>query len=191
MKYSSPVLAFSLAAALVTQVLPVQAGPAHPQQESGATSSTSDHIKSIQASKLIGVNVTSKDGQNLGQVQDLVFDAHTGKIQFALVGQGFMAGTSQKVIPVPWQAVKIHSEREFALNVDKSKMETAPAWSQSDYDQPDYVIRVYRFYEIEPRTDVGTPGQSGQEQGQGQKSSGNGEPSSPSQKGDNSPPDKD
>jgi sporulation protein YlmC with PRC-barrel domain len=127
-------------------------------------------IKEIRASKLIGVNVTSKDGENLGQVQDLVMDPLTGKIRFALVGKGFMAGLGEKLLPVPWKAVNVQSERQFALNVDKSKWASAPALSETDnMDQPDYVIRIYRFYDLEPQTDVG--GFSGQQSGQGQGSS--------------------
>jgi sporulation protein YlmC with PRC-barrel domain len=130
-------------------------------------------LKQVRASKLIGVSVSTKDGQNLGQVQDLILDPATGKVRFALVSEGFMAGVGEKMIPVPWQAISVRSEREFALNVDKSKLQSAPAWSQSEMDQPDYVIRVYRFYELEPQSDVGTPGESGQQSGAGQGGSSN------------------
>jgi len=128
-------------------------------------------LKNIRASKLIGINVTSNQGENLGQVQDIVFDPQTGKIRFALVGQGFMAGLGDKLIPVPWQAVNVRSEREFALNVDKAKLQSAPSWSQSEENQPDYVIRIYRFYQLEPMDQVGGTGSSGFESGQGQGSS--------------------
>lgn len=124
-------------------------------------------LKQIRATKLIGSNVTSKDGDNLGQVKDFVLDPMTGKIKFALVGQGFMAGVGEKLLPVPWQAVSVHSEREFALNVDKQKLQSAPGWSQSEMEQPDYIIRIYRFYELEPQSDIGGPGESTSESGQG------------------------
>jgi sporulation protein YlmC with PRC-barrel domain len=128
-------------------------------------------MRQIRASKLIGVNVSSKDGDNFGQVQDLVIDPKTGQIQFALVGQGFMAGAGHQMIPVPWEAVNVRSEREFALNIDKKKLESAPAWNQSEMEQPDYTVRIYRFYELEPQTGLGGPGQSGTQSGQGQGSS--------------------
>ena len=136
-------------------------------------------MKQIRATKLIGVVVTSKDGENLGQVQDLVIDPQSGKIQFALVGKGFMAGLGQQMIPVPWQAVQVRSEREFALNVDKQKLQSAPTWSQADLDQPDYMIQVYRFYELEPQTDVGTPGAGEEQSGIGQGNSSDSQHSTP------------
>jgi len=129
------------------------------------------HFNNIRASKLIGINVTSKDGENLGQVQDFVIDPKSGAIKFALVGQGFMAGLGEKLIPVPWQAVNVKSEREFALKVDKSKMQSAPAWSQAEEAQPDYVISIYRFYDLTPMEGIGGTGQSEIQSGQAQGSS--------------------
>jgi len=165
-------LAISLATTITTPIL-AQSSSAdssaqeHSSQSTVAASEVSTP-KEIRASKLLGINVTSKDGDSLGQVQDLILDPRTGKIRFALVGKGFTAGLGQSLIPVPWQAVKVHSEREFALNVDKEKMKSVPSWSQSEMDQPDYIIRVYRFYEIEPQSEVGGAGSSATESGQGQ-----------------------
>jgi len=148
-------------------------------------------LKQIRASQLIGVNVTSKDGENLGQVQDLIVDPQTGFIKLALVGKGFMAGLGEKAVPVPWQAVNVQSERQFALNIDKAKMQSAPAWTQADQDQPDYIVRIYRFYELEPRSDIGSPGEQ-QQSGSGQGSSSDlddhdTQPASPSTDHDQSP----
>ena len=125
-------------------------------------------MKEIRASKFIGSNVTTKDGENLGQVQDLIFNPQSGKIRFALVGNGFMAGLGENLIPVPWQAVSLRAQHGFAVDVDKEKLKTAPNWSQAQIDQPDYVIRVYRFYELEPQADIGGLGSSEIESGQGQ-----------------------
>jgi sporulation protein YlmC with PRC-barrel domain len=126
-------------------------------------------VKQVRLSKLMGVNVTSKDGDSLGQVQDLVFNPQSGKIRFALVGKGFMAGLGETLIPVPWQAIDIAAEREFALKLDKQKLSSAPTWSQSqETEKPDYIIRIYRFYEIEPVTEMGGPGESGQQSGSGE-----------------------
>lgn len=183
-------MAIGLATTLTTPVCWGQAAQSsssehsHAADQSSASSSDVSGLKEIRASKLIGVNVSSKDGENLGQVQDLVINPRTGKIRFALVGQGLMAGLSQTLIPVPWQAVKVQSEHQFALNVDKSKMKNVPNWTQSEMEQPDYIVRIYRFYELEPQSDqsdqsaIGGPGSSSSESGQGQGSSKDSSPSS-------------
>jgi sporulation protein YlmC with PRC-barrel domain len=160
-----------VSAALIVQSAP----PAYANDETSISrheqSSAAASMKGIRASQILGVNVMSKQGDNLGEVQDLVFDAKTGKIQFALVGKGFMAGLGDRMIPVPWQAVDVRSQKEFVLNVDREKMQAAPMWSASESEQPDYIIRIYRFFEIQPDEAVGGPGSSGQQSGQGSGSS--------------------
>lgn len=128
-------------------------------------------LKQIRVSKLVGATIASQAGDNLGQVQDLVINPRTGQIQFALVSKGFMAGLGHSMIPVPWQAINVRSEREFALSVDKDKLRSAPDWSEAEMEQPDYMLRVYRFYEIEPQSGVGSPRSSGTESGEGHGSS--------------------
>jgi len=135
-------------------------------------SSAKDHKmeSELRASKLMGINVTSKDGENLGQVQDIVINPRTGKIRFALVGKGFMAGAGETLFPVPWRAVNVQSEKHFVLNVDQQKLKGAPAWSQTEVDQPDYVLRIYRFFAVPEDMDnsqMGTSGESIQGQGSG------------------------
>jgi sporulation protein YlmC with PRC-barrel domain len=140
---------------------------------SSASSSMPDQSTSgpIRASKLIGINVSAKDGTNLGQVQDLIVNPNTGKIRFALVGHGFMAGAGETLFPVPWKAVNVQSEKQFVLNVDDQKLKSAPAWTETQIEQPDYQLRIFRFYNIQPETEMGGPGQSGEQSGQGQGSS--------------------
>jgi len=162
----------------------------HLRSDKSSSAQDTDLAKEIRASKLIGSNVTTKDGENLGQVQDIVFNPHNGKIRFALVGKGFMAGLGESLLPVPWQAVSVQPQRGFALNVDKEKLKTAPNWNQAQMDEPDYVIRIYRFYELEPQADIGGLGSSEIQSGQGEgqsKSSGSSDSSSPSSS--NSQPD--
>jgi len=168
------ITAITLATAFTTQLSFAQEkSDSHDPSNSALQSSQAQHLKEIRASKLIGVNVSSKDGDNLGQVQDLIFNPKTGKIRFALVGKGFMAGEGTVMVPIPWKAINVQSQREFVLNVDKSKLQSAPAWSETQVDQPDYVIRVFRFYQLEPDTDeaVGGSGSSGEQSGQGSSSS--------------------
>jgi len=164
------VLVFCAATAFASQASFAQQITDHSTSSSSIATIPADHTPHIRATQLIGVNVTSKEGENLGQVQDLVVDPSTGKIQYALVGKGFMAGLGEKVVPVPWQAVNVSSHKEFVLNVDPRKVQSAPAWTQIEADKPDYIIRVFRFYELTP-TDVGTPGGAEPQTGQGSGSS--------------------
>jgi len=112
---------------------------------------------------LKGADVKSNDGEDLGKVEDLIVDPKTGQITFAIVGKGIL-GVSRKSRPVPWQAVKINSEKQVTVNMDKQKMDSAPTVNSdySDLNDPDAVLVIYRFYEIQPAGAGETPGGTGQ-----------------------------
>jgi sporulation protein YlmC with PRC-barrel domain len=176
-----------LTTAAASGILPLmlsaqETAPAHEGtpglEQTGAANAlqSADTTKSIRVSQLMGVNITSSDGANLGQVQDLVINPKSGKIEFALVGKGFMAGEGETIFPVPWMAVNVSSQRQFVLKLDKNKLSAAPGWNPTEVDQPDYVFRVYRFYELEPETGLGTPGVGEEQTGQGQGKSGTSQP---------------
>lgn len=146
-----------------------QAGQQTGAQSSVAQSQTAQHQQGqlFRVSQLMGVNAKSKDSQSLGEIEDLVINPRTQKINFAILGKGGFLGLGEKMVPVPWEAVTVQRSPDQGLldkpnltvNIDQQKMKTAPTMQKdkqySELDQPDYVITIYRFYEIQP---VGTGG---------------------------------
>jgi len=148
-------MAVCLATALCAQISLAQQSDQTQSQQPGRTKDTSnqanDPTKSgIRLSKLIGAEVKSNNGENLGRLEDVVIDPQTGKPTFAVIGKGGILRLGEKRLPVPWQALTIDSQKRVTLNMDKTKMDSAPT-IDSDYanlDNPDFVVVVYRFYEI-------------------------------------------
>jgi len=139
------------------------------KQTSGQSSDASK--EGIRISKLKGADVKSKNGEDLGKLEDLVLDRQTGQIKFAIVGKGGVPRIGEKSRPVPWQEVTINSEKQVTVNVDKQKMQSAPTVT-SDYPElndSDAVLVIYRFYEIQPAGAAETPG--GTQQGTGKSQS--------------------
>lgn len=131
-------------------------------QQAGQTKDSASQIagssgSGIRISKLKGADVKSKSGEDLGKLEDLVLDRRTGQISFAIVGKGRLLGLGDKPRPVPWQDVTVDSEKQVTLNVEKQKLQSAPTVSSdySDLNNPDAVVVIYRFYEIQP---AGAPG---------------------------------
>lgn len=123
-------------------------------------------------SQLMQANVASKSGENLGQIKDFMISPRTGRIDYAVMGGDSGPGTAGTLVPVPWKAVQVTSQKQFTLNLDKEKLKSAPtADSQlSQLNQPDYTVTIYRFYEIPDETGAAqSPG--GTEQGSGNNSS--------------------
>jgi len=158
-----------IALAFCAQVLSAQqSDQSQSQRGQRSSTQTSNSVDGIRLSKLKGADVKSRNGQDLGKLEDIVLDRQTGQIKFAIVGKGGILRVGEKSHPVPWQEVKIDSEKQITVNMDKQKMESAPTVT-SDYPElndPDAVLVIYRFYEI-PAGAAETPG--GTESGQSQK----------------------
>lgn len=141
----------------------------HWKHEKNTEKSSSTQASEVRLSKLMDADIKSKSDEDLGKLEDLMINPNTGKIDFAVIGRGGFLGLGEKLVPVPWQAVTVQSEKQFTLNVDKQKLQSAPTIDKkySAFEQPDYAVTIYRFYSIPVGTGE-TPG--GTEQGQSQQS---------------------
>jgi sporulation protein YlmC with PRC-barrel domain len=144
-------------------------------QTSGQTTTQGD----IRYSKLKDAKITTSAGESLGDVEDLLINPTSGKIDFVVLGKGGFLGLGEKRVPVPWNAISLKTEKQFTLNVDKNKLKSAPTLDKdySELASPDYTVTIYRFYEIPVG---GSEGPGSSQQGQGQ---------SPDSKGSSSTPD--
>jgi sporulation protein YlmC with PRC-barrel domain len=106
-----------------------QQDPAEIKQQS--TESSTLEGKSSQAtyerfSKMTGAKLANAEGEKLGVLRDLVINL-AGQIQFGIVGAGGFLGVGEKDTPVPWNLFRCGESREsLMLNVEKSKLESAP-----------------------------------------------------------------
>ncbi len=60
-----------------------------------------------QASRLIGQKVENPDGENIGEVSDLIIDPKTGQVQQVVVGVGGFLGIGQKDVALAWDQLQI------------------------------------------------------------------------------------
>lgn len=66
-------------------------------------SKTSGH--SVRASKLIGMNIENSKEENVGEINDIVLDSKSGKIQYLAVTYGGFLGLGNKMFAVPFEAI--------------------------------------------------------------------------------------
>lgn len=113
----------------------------------------------IRASKLVGAPVNDLSGNRTAQIQDIIVNPYSGRIDFALLS---LSTTSVKVsgnlIPVPWKLFRQQASAQysegivpvFTLNVDQSKLRAAPTVSSTDLDQSQWRQRIYAYYGVTP-----------------------------------------
>jgi len=117
--------------------------------------------------------VTSKDGESLGKVQDLVINPINGEIQSVMisksfvVGEGPVLGLGEVIVPVPWQAINLFSQRQLVVHVDQHKVESAPGDDKAGSDDSGYAVHIFGFIHPAPTPDAGGSGDSGVQSGHG------------------------
>ncbi len=98
----------------------------------------------IRASQLMDKSLQNPQGRRLADIDNLVIDTRTGKVEYAIfkAGGGFL-GVGEKLHAVPWQALDYNPSRQtFVLNTTKDKLENAPSFKRDSW--PDMSDRSWR-----------------------------------------------
>jgi osmotically-inducible protein OsmY len=86
--------------------------------------------KSSLTSSVVGTSVRGLSGEEIGSLADVVVDASTGRLRFAVVelrGQ-------DRVVVVPWKTITLRpAERAALLAISAEKLETAPGFARSEW----------------------------------------------------------
>jgi sporulation protein YlmC with PRC-barrel domain len=78
---------------------------AHPQRVSEKELRDKKVTKINKATTFIGMNINNLQNENLGKVEDLVFNPDTGKIAYAVISVGGFLGMNEKYIALPLRAL--------------------------------------------------------------------------------------
>lgn len=136
--------------------------------------------QAVRASKLVGAAVKDSSGNSAGEIQDIIVNPATGRIDFALVSLSAAdTATAGKVVPVPWALLKTSSGSSeyssaspehctFTLNADASKLSKAPTVDWTDPSQSEWRQRIYSYYGVTPPPTGAAESPSGETKGQGQ-----------------------
>jgi sporulation protein YlmC with PRC-barrel domain len=124
-----------------------QTGAQQTYQMGGATGAYTHDIN--RTSEIQGRNVQNPQGEDLGQVNDLVFDKE-GNISYLILSRGGVMGVGADLVPVPWKEDKITiQEDNVILSMDKQRLDQAPSFSSGEWDQmsqQEFQQRVHGYY---------------------------------------------
>src|SRR5262245_58157239 len=109
----------------------------------------------IKGSTFIGGNVENPQGQNLGDVKDVVIDRASGRIVDAVVSFGGFLGMGDKLVAVPWGACtqRRPAKETFVLAMDKELLKNAPGFDKNNLPQMasrEWVTNLYTYYNVPP-----------------------------------------
>lgn len=132
------------------------------EQQMGAEQQDSQQFAAQQAgqqqvkstNKLIGKAVKSSDGQELGNVSDIMVDVESGQVGYALVSSGGVLGMGEDQYIVPWKALQTDPQTEaLTLNISQDKLKQAPK-GQTVADQ-EQAREIHQFYGVSPYWEEG------------------------------------
>jgi sporulation protein YlmC with PRC-barrel domain len=109
----------------------------------------------MKGTKFIGADVENPQGEDLGDIKDVVIDRTSGRIVYAVVSFGGFLGLGEKLFAVPWGAFSQSAADKdtFMLAVDQERLRNAPGFDQNNWPQMvdrDWVSNLYTYYGVTP-----------------------------------------
>lgn len=91
----------------------------------------------LSSSTLSGEEVVNREGENLGDIKDLMIDVNSGRVTYAVLEFGGFIGMGSKLFAVPLSAMELDTENKcFILDQSKEKLENAPGFDKDNW--PDF-----------------------------------------------------
>ena len=86
-------------------------------------------LKYLTASSIIGDKVHSEDDEAMGEIQDIMIDLASGKIDYMIVEFGGFLGIGTKYFAIPFNMLTVNAEKKiFVFNQKKELLENAPGF---------------------------------------------------------------
>ncbi len=107
----------------------------------------------LSASSLTGDSVKNAQGDDLGDIKEIMIDTENGQVQYYVLSFGGFMGMGNKLFAIPPQAMDVDTENEcMVLNLDKETLKNAPGFDDDNWpSMADETFRnkVYGYYGYE------------------------------------------
>jgi len=110
-------------------------------------------VNLYRASTIKNMKVHNEANEDLGYVYDLVLDLKDGKIHYAALNYGAIAGLGGKLFAVPFPAFTLHHEGKdkfLVLDISAEKLKAAPGFDSNhwpDMADPTWSRDIDRYYQ--------------------------------------------
>jgi len=108
----------------------------------------------IAADKVQGTEVYGRGGESLGKIENVMIDKPSGKVAYAVMSFGGILGMGKDRHALPWGVLTYDpSLGGYVMNIDRERLEGAPAYSDSpdfNWEDNDWGRRLHEYYDVPP-----------------------------------------
>lgn len=108
----------------------------------------------LSASTLAGDAVRNTKGEDLGKINEIMIDIHSGRVAYAVLSFGGVLGMGNKLFAVPWSALRVNEDEKYMiLDADKKTLENAPGFDKENWpDMADtrWGSEIFNYYGAKP-----------------------------------------
>lgn len=102
---------------------------------------------------VLGEKIVNQDGENVGEITELVIDCATGQVTYAILSFGGFLGMGDRLFAVPWVSLGYDpAKNAYTMKVNKELLKNAPGFDKNqwpDMSDPTRLSEVYRYYGAE------------------------------------------
>ena len=100
-------------------------------------------LERLTATSIIGDKVENADGEDLGKIDNLMINLHSGRIEYVVVEYGSFLGLGGKLFAIPFQELRvIPGKKAFLLSRDEEYLKNSPGFDKGHW--PD--TNSHRYY---------------------------------------------
>lgn len=118
----------------------------------------------IRANRIIGTHVRNPQGQDLGEIEDLVVDTASGKVRYAVLSFGGFLDIGDKLFAFPLSEFSRSAQGgELVLDVDRQRLQSMPGFDRGgwlDWNDRATLSRVDRNFTPQSRASQGSKASS-------------------------------
>ena len=113
----------------------------------------------IAADKVNGTDVFNAQGDQVGEIHDLMIDKKSGQVAYAIMSFGGFLGMGNSYHPLPWSLLRYNTNLGgYIVDIKQSQLEDAPSYeagTEPAWGDPEYERRLRDFYGV---PSLGRPG---------------------------------
>ena len=102
---------------------------------------------------VIGKKVVNLDGEDIGEIKEVVIDSGAARVTYAVMSFGGFLGLGDKLFAVPWVSLNYDRGNDvFFMKANKELLKNAPGFDKDnwpDMSDPTRISEIYKYYGVE------------------------------------------